>query len=780
MGNPANILFPSDDVPMSVKQQKDWNLKFQKAMYMQSDRGLPHSIDSRRLRFMNLRNESEGLIDVDKFKNIVLNDANTALVDLSWNVGSVIPTFVKNMLGQFTNQKFRVDVRALNPESKTEYDKKKRELEANRINKQYAEQIKQLTGSEPEQQKEVFDSPEEEQLYMDMTWKQAECIAMENAIKYIHDANDEEYIMGKIYKDLIDLSIAAKRVYFDENYNIREKYVDPVNLITSFAKDDRFTDIKYAGEIIDITLDDLAVMTDFSEEQIKQIARQNAGVNNNLAWDNDWNNYHATTSTQRPYGGFKVRVLDAYYYSYDVLNYEEKPQKVGNGFFFNKAKKVSDRKTIHSKRVKNIYHSKWIVNTDFIFDYGLMENMTRDKLHGFYSTDTALPYVIYAPNIYDMENKSLVEKMIPYSNEIIILQLKAQQLVAQAHPAGMATDMYSALAAVAGLGEAGLTPRDLNLIYKQTGDYYFSSKDEDGNFINIPFKEIQESQLSSAPQLIALTHHNLQMLEKVTGVPISTIGSPDKEALVGIEKIKASNRSNSIRYIDDGYKNILGRSSKLVSLMIQDLLANGKEKEFSMAIGAEDTELLSISKKMQMTEYGLFVDVLPDALELAILDDQLTKAVQSERIKESDAMKIRRIAKTNVEMAERYIEIWEDKYVQEKMMMQEKAMQSQSMAQAQGALAVEQAKQQTLMTEYQLKERLMKAEYMMKMQMSDLDFKEDTRLKAQDIEGEKEIVELATQKAQESQGDSNKGEAIAGTFPKASGIRQPKIPQGGM
>lgn len=774
MSNTSGYNFPDDNAPQSVKKDKQWNLDFQRALYSSSDNGMPYDVDSRKLRYQYLRRESEGLIDVDKFKPIVMNDGSTALVELSWDVSSVVPTFVKNILGQFTNQSFRVDFSARNPEAKTELDKKKRQLHLKRIKAKNAELIKEVTGEMPETEgKEIFETEEEIDLYLDLTWKQAECIAMENAVSYIHRSNDEEQIKRKIYKDLIDLSIGAKRVYYDENLDIRERYVDPERLITTFARKDDFTDIKAAGELLDIEIDDLAVMSDFTEEELRQIAQQNCGYNG-VDWNTDWNRYYPVGGQRRPYGGFKVRVLDAEYFSHDTYIYEKKKQQKGDGYFFVRAKREKQNGSEYiKKRVKNVYKSKWIVGTNFIFDYGLKENMTVEKVNGMYSTDRTLSFFIYAPDIYDMENKSLVEKMIPYSNNIIILQLKAQQLVAQAHPAGMATDMYAALSAIAGLGEEGLTPRDLNIIYKQTGDYYFASRDENGEIINMPFREIPESQLSSAPNILSLVHHNLQMIENVTGVPISTIGSPDKDALVGIEKQKLFNRNNSLRYIDYGYKNILERSSKEVSLMVQDSLKNGKGRELAMAIGNEDVDILSLSEKMQLTEYGIFVNVLPDQLEIAVLEDQLTKAVVADRLLESDAMKIKRIAKVNVELAERYIEIWENKYRVQKERAQIEALKQQSLAQAQGGIEVEKAKQQTLQTEYALKMKMLEMEYMLKFKQSDIDFKEDKQLKMLDIKGKERLVEMSMQNEKQKENS----ESISGSIPSGAGIRQPQIPQ---
>ena len=781
------ISFPNDADSMSKKKGEEWNLQFQRAIWSSSASSYGFLLDDWVNRIINLRVQGQGSPDIDKFKNILANDGNSAFMNLSWDVSTPIPTIVENIVGQYTNQGFRVDLFALNPESRTEYDKKKRELQLNKFLVTKAEEIKKLTGKAPKiNEKELFESDEEIELHLDLNWKQDECISMEQGISFVHNANDEEAIKALLIRDLVEIGMAAKRTYFDETLSIRERYVNPLNLLTSYSEKDDFSDIKYAGEEIFFTIDDLAVMTEFKEEELQEIAMSSASKNGNGAWSADWQKkyYPVNSGVQRPYGDFKVRVLDAEYYSYDTLQYEKIPAKKGNGYYFQKVKDGKPKSTknkIVSKRIKTIYHSKWVIGTDFIFDYGLKENMIRERIKGSYSTDTPLSFSIYMPNNRDMKCKSLVEKMIPYANEICIMQLKAQQLIAKMRPNGVAVDVASIAGAIAGLGEKGFTPRDLQLLYEQTGNYYYSSMTEDGRMMHnqTPVRELPESLMQGLSQIINMTNHYLQQLELVTGVPLSTIGSPDKDALVGIEKMKTINRNNSIRFIERAYKNILGRTSKMVSLMIQDALKLGKGvSDFDMAIGSAATDTLKLSEKIYLTEYGIFINILPDAAEQAKLEQQILQSLQVGTIKQSDAMKVARIGKQNIELAERYMDLYERKYDKQKEQLAASASQAQAQAQAESAALIEQAKQQTIALEWDRKDGHLMLEYKLKANQSMQDHEEEMDKVEEQGEQKIEQIKTAVQLAGTQNGDS--GETIKGKFPSATGIKQPQVPSGGV
>ena len=88
--------------------------------------------------------------------------------------------------------------------------------------------------------------------------------------------------------------------------------------------------------------------------------------------------------------------------------------------------------------------------------------------------------MVYAPDIYDMENKSKVEEMIPYADELIRIQLKMQQIIAKAAPSGYAMNVDAIVEGLQGMGIGGMKPIDARAMRDQIGDIYYRAVREDG------------------------------------------------------------------------------------------------------------------------------------------------------------------------------------------------------------------------------------------------------------------------------------------------------------
>ena len=166
---------------------------------------------------------------------------------------------------------------------------------------------------------------------------------------------------------------------------------------------------------------------------------------------------------------------------------------------------------------------------------------------------------------------------------------------------------------------------------------------------------------------------------------------------------------------------------------------------------------------------------VPDAAEQAKLEQQILQSLQAGTIKQSDAMKVARIGKQNIELAERYMDLYERKYDKQKEQLAASASQAQAQAQAESAALIEQAKQQTIALEWDRKDGHLMLEYKLKANQSMQDHEEEMDKVEEQGEQKIEQIKIAMQNAQVGKGD--KGEAIAGSIPKAAGIRQPKVPQ---
>ena len=92
--------------------------------------------------------------------------------------------------------------------------------------------------------------------------------------------------------------------------------------------------------------------------------------------------------------------------------------------------------------------------------------MIREKSN---FSETTLSYILYEPNLFKMSSKSLVERMIPFADQIQLAHLKIQHLLAKSRPKGAAFELGSLENVSKGDGGT-FTPLELQEIYDQTGN----------------------------------------------------------------------------------------------------------------------------------------------------------------------------------------------------------------------------------------------------------------------------------------------------------------------
>lgn len=785
--------FPSDFLSEYEKEQPSYAKQWAKAIWNDTDKGYSGQLGSQVTRFIELRRRAGGFTPIDDFKNIISSTGNTAYLNMNWAVNDPIKSIVQELVGGFTNRDYKPQAEAIDSMAATEYKEKRNELLFKKALAQKAAEIKEQTGVDviSEDDQEVFESVEEIDLHMAMNVKSSNALGMELLLENILQKNKKEKLIRKIYKDLVVLGKSAVKVYYDKEYNIKWRVIDPVNLVTSFTKEDDYDDIKYAGEIIQVPVYELAETGEFTEEQLFEMAKKAAGMNGNPDWQNGWGKrYHASTfESGAPYKSFKVRVLDCQwittnYYTYSALQKGSKRYFKKENFNYEQSPQARNRKDIYRKEPRCVYQAKWIIDTDFVYDYGRRKSEPRKKVNGQMLLDTDLDFVIFQPDMYDMDSKSLVELIIPYADQMCLIQLKMQQHYMKSKPSGSSIDVAGINNLIQGMGNLANDISDIKALYDQTGDIYYSSVDSEGKFIGN-----QQPIRPTAPDLAVISHlieaHEFykRLIREIIGIAQSR--SPvmmDKDVAVGEAKMALNASYNATRFIEHSFKEIMKKGVELSSLMIQDNIQyHGKKKEYSAVIGSSFVDSMEIVAKIPLCEFGTYLYISPDDQELMYLENNISIALGAGSIKQSDAMVLRRIGKVNPELAERYMTVFEKRYNQEKQEQAVLAPQAQAQAQAEANAIMEQQKQATINFEWDRKDRHLELEFSLKERLLRLERQAD--MQEQLVEGEQkveQIQEAGKLAQQQEKQKSDSSEAIAGSFPKASGIRQPKVAQGGV
>ena len=374
-----------------------------------------------------------------------------------------------------------------------------------------------------------------------------------------------------------------------------------------------------------------------------------------------------------------------------------------------------------------------------MFDYGLAKNMTRPKST---LTETSLSYIIYQPNVYRMINKSLVDRMIPFADQIQLAHLKIQQLLAKARPKGAAFELGSMENVSKGDG-TNFSPLELQEIYDQTGNIYYRRQADDGSMTNaVPVVELENGIGRDISNLIQIYQYNLQMIRDVTGVnEIRDASTPDKESLVGVQKLALLASNNATKNINSGFLSITKRTGENISLRLQDVLDHKKSLDiYASSLGNNKLESIRLTKDLSLHHFGIFIDVAPDEEQKALLEQNIQVSLAQKELRIEDAIMIRSIK--NVKAANQMLVFRRKKYQEEQMKISQQQSEMNAQVQQQSAMVASKAKQeeaqisaqldqakvsvqaqadaQKMQLEYQLKEQLEQAAHQRKMEQLQL------------------------------------------------------------
>ena len=740
-----NYGYPSPFAPEDVKSSKKYGLQYFQKMYREWAGKDSVVLNQKRRRTTEQRAYAEGLQSTTKYKDLMNKSGDDSYLNLDWSIVPIIPKFVDVIVGSMTNQDYKISCTAIDPLSTQKRKDDKLDLLVQMMTKDFTEELSDITGIPLGPQSDTPENKEELELYMELNYKQATEIAMEQGIELAFNINDFKEVSRRIIRDLVVVGTSACKTYLDSD-GINIKYVDPEYFVTSYSSRPDYKDMIHAGEILKITLQDLKRMAgdEFSEEDYRQIAEAYLGKNNNPSKLSKAS-YYVDGMEMYDYDKYLIDIMDAEFKTVSGLHFEKKDTKYGTSTVNKKKKGYKEPKKSKFKReqirpeFEVWYTGKYVIGTDHIFDYKQKENMLRPKSN---LTRSVSSYNVYTPNMYNMNNKSLVERMMPFADQIQLIHLKMQQLIAKTRPKGMAIELGSIEGVTKGDGNT-FTPLEIQDVYEQTGNLYFRTLDDGGAATGSPrpVQELSGGIGGALQELILSYRYNVERLREVTGVNEVREGSaPNKESLVGVQKMALLASNNATRYINDAYVNIMERTAFCASLALQDLVNyKGAYKGYIDALGETTLKVVDIGKDVTLHEFGIKVQALPDEEEKAMLEQNIQQSLAQKELRLEDAIMIRNIG--NIKLANQLLILRRKKYAQEQsekaqreMMMNSQVQQESAMAAAESQAQIEQMKQQAeaqkLETEYMLKEQFAQAEHQRRLEEIEL----QGRIKTEHIE----------------------------------------------
>jgi hypothetical protein len=184
------------------------------------------------------------------------------------------------------------------------------------------------------------------------------------------------------------------------------------------------------------------------------------------------------------------------------------------------------------------------------------------------------------------------------------------------------------------------------------------------------------------------------MMRDVTGLNEARDGSmPDKQSLVGLQKLAAANSNTATRHILQAGVFLALKTAEAVALRISDVLEySNTRNQFVLSLGRFNVGTLSEVKRLHLHDFGIFLELAPDEEQKQILENNIQMALQQQAINLEDAIDIREIK--NLKLANQLLKVRKRKKTEEDQKIQQANIEAQTQSNAQAAQAAAQAEMQ--------------------------------------------------------------------------------------
>ena len=766
MADSVYVNFPSQVVSDLEKMSPEYGLKVAKAIEQEWFLGTQVSkyIDTNS-KFHNLRLYARGEQPVQKYKDELSINGDLSYLNLDWKPVPIVSKFVEIVVNGMSERMFNVKAYSQDQygvSKRTEYmesilrDMKSKEFNdfaADRFNMNLYENDKEI----------LPDTEEELALHMQLNYKQAVELAEEQAIDVLLQGNKYDLTRRRLLYDLTVLGIACVKTRFDFSEGVTVDYVDPVNIVYSYTESPYFDDLYYIGEVKTIPINELVKQfPNLTNEDLEEI--QKTG-NYHVANKHNYKNAGDKNKIQLLYFNYKTYTNDVYKLK-EVSSGAEKIIQKDDSFNPPESKEGGYSKLQRS--VECVFEGVLILGTNKLLQWKKADNMMRTKSD---YNKVKMNYALVAPRMYNGRIESLVSRITGFADMIQLTHLKLQQVMSRMVPDGVYLDADGLAEIDLGNG-TNYNPQEALNMFFQTGSVLGRSLTQEGdpNPGKVPIQQIQNGSGGNKIQsLITTYNYYLQMIRDVTGLNEARDGTlPDKNSLVGLQKLAAANSNVATRHILNSSMFLTAEVAEALSLRISDILEYSPTADaFVQAIGAHNVATLKEMTELHLYDFGIFIELEPDEEEKQMLENNIQTALSQQLIDLDDAIDIREVR--NVKLANQLLKIKRKKKQERDQAIQQQNIKAQADANAQTQQAAAQAeiqknqakaeaelnietkksemRMQALQQEVMLKKDLMNHEFdlNMKMRESDEALKKQLETDKEDRKDERTKIQASQQ-----------------------------------
>jgi len=708
-------IYPPHDINPKEKDDK-WGMKYAKAAWSDWNYTIPRTCFYNAAdKYEELRLYAQGKQPINKYKKLLAVDEqtdNTWLV-IDWSVRPIIPKFRDIALSRLMQQQYNIVATPIDPQAKGELNQFYADMKAKIAVRNLMQEQNPELANHPMVQPQPGEPMDFEELEMRMEFGEQfnRSKDAEQIIQLVFYENDIELIRRRWDECFFDCGPAGYKAWLGEDGRPKCRDVNPEAVVTNWCRFPDFRDLLHAGEVIDVSLIDLAVMKNengvpyFTQEQLEEMKNNVAGKWSNPAMVGRSSNYFKNYDRQ------SVKVLDLQFYSYNEMNFERNVNRRGN-VMFNEVewdRRNNKKDKYLRKKIKVVYEIKWIIGTDYCYDFRLKKDMKR-SVDPRKMAETTLDYKFFAPNFYEMRTLSMMERLQPLADEHMMTVYRIQNFINRMVPNGWWIDLDALENVAMNKGGQNMKPVDLLQMFFETGVLVGRSKDVMGD--NVNYKPIIPIDNNAYNQLQALYEHlqlTLTQMQSIIGLNELTDGStPNAKTLNGVASMAVQSTNNSLYQIQYGGRHLLTSLANDMLMLSKQAIKKGDLEGFAKALNSNTLQFIKGSEDVPLHDYGIMLDERPTEDQKQMLLMQIQQDQAAGYLDTADALYIMNVY--NVKQAQQMLayKVRKNKEAAQKMEMAK--IQENNQGAQQAAIVAEQAKQQTLQLEWGLKTQYMERE----------------------------------------------------------------------
>lgn len=700
--------FPDHFVDPSQKGES-WILQFSKACADDWENNSWDSFANGQERYHTNRLYSQGNPPIDQYKKRVGSDddENQSYMNIDFTPVAVIPKYRRITLDKIGKIRFDPDAQAVDPLALKEKKNYESDEKANIL---LRDTLKPLGIDHSVLDTDEVDQPatnEELTIKMEYGYKHNQAIDVEKRVKEVFEMNRIDEQRRRVREDLFDFGVAGFIDWTDPiTGEVMFRPINPANMIVSYTNDPDFRDIFYAGEYILVSIEEIRRASNgaIGEEALEEIANSMVGKYGNPK------SFAGNNRYGKGYDDIKVQVLDLRFKTIDRHTYEKRITKRGNpviGKTSIDARPRKGKEIMYDDRY-TWYESKWIVGTNFIYDYGVSNDQ---KKKNSVIWDSIPPVHIKATEMYNMKTTSIVDHLKPLADAIMLAWLKLQNTIANARPKGILIEIESLENVSFGDGEDGkLHPLELLDLFTQTGNMVYRRVDPSGNMSqHKPIEELNNGIGAEAREWFGVINSYFQYVKDILGYNEVTDGSaPDPRMLKSVAEKAVMSTSDAIHFILDAERSLLVRLAESVVIRVHDTIAFGTTDIYDEMIGAKGLKSIKENKDILYREFAVHLKDRPTEDQLMRFEQDLEIAIKSGQITIADKIRLKNIP--NLKQAEMLLAFMVKTNMGIKRKEELENIEKNAEVQKQSSIIAEEEKRKTVQIETESKAMLIRLE----------------------------------------------------------------------